>query len=153
MDVPNYVMVPVPEHLVPEVMRQVLVLLSKEVMQAWDQESLDEVYGEMDETSKTIVSIAARAKTRGEPTTADEIASSAGLAVGQVMNLIRAVNAAADEGNRPVIVQINVTDEELANGRTVRRRYVEVNDKVAEMILVAESAERAALPHHLQGDE
>lgn len=152
MDVPNYVMVPVPEQLVPDVMRHVLVLMAKGSMQAWDQAGLDELYAELDEMSKTILSLAARGPAQGQTVTADEIAGSLGLPIGELMNLIRALNAKADERKRPPLVPIRIDNETLPNGRDVRRRFVEMNDTVVGLVQVAEKAEREALPHHLQGD-
>jgi hypothetical protein len=153
MDVPTYVMVPVPEQLVPDVMRNILVLMAKESMQPWDQASLDEYYGELDEMSKTILSLAARGTAAGKTTTADDMATSCGLPLGEMMNRLRTLNVESDTRKRPAIVPVRVDNEVLDNGREVRRRFVEMNDAVAQMVITAENAERDALPHHLQGTE
>ena len=56
-----YVMMPVPEEHVEEVMQFILRAIARASIQPWDAESITKLYGEVDEASRSLLAFVARA--------------------------------------------------------------------------------------------
>jgi hypothetical protein len=144
VEVPNYVMVPVPEHLVPRVMQHVIGLMMLDSLEDWEQDELTELFGILTEDRKAIVILCANAVVGGRVVTADAVADKLQLPLSHVMKAIRDLAEVARERNRPQVVQIKMTTSTTPTGREVKRREVQMDEDVAKMVLVAEQADFAS---------
>ena len=72
-----YVMIPVPEEHVEEVMQYVLRAVARAAIQPWDTESIGAIFSEVDEATRSLLAFVARASADGgELESADAPASS-----------------------------------------------------------------------------
>ncbi len=61
-----YVMMPVPEEFVEEVMQFILRATARAAITPWDAESITKLYDEVDEGSRSLLAFVARASASGE---------------------------------------------------------------------------------------
>ena len=61
-----YVMVPVPEEHVKEVMEFVIRTMARASIEEWDEESIESLFATVDEASRSLLSVVARAATTGQ---------------------------------------------------------------------------------------
>lgn len=148
MEIPNYVMVPVPEQLVPRVMQHVIGLMMLDAIEDWEQEELTEYFSSLPEDRKAIVILCANAVASGRVVTADAVADKLQLPLSHVMKAIRDMAEVARERSRPQIVQVKLTTATSPSGREVKRREIQVDEAVAKMILEAEQADIGTGPAH-----
>jgi hypothetical protein len=139
-----YVMVPVPEEHVEDVMRLVLRLRAKTVVLAWDDAGVRSFFGGLDEMSRALVSFVARGASAGKDLTDADVAALMQLKGRETNALIREVNALAKESARPGPIITNRVKEPLPNGRTIERRYVTMAPEVAVLFRTAEKEEARA---------
>lgn len=144
MEIPNYVMVPVPEQLVPRVMQHIIGLMMLDSLEDWEQDELTEFFGLLTEDRKAIVILCANAVVGGRVVTADAVAEKLQLPLSHVMKAIRDLAEVARERNRPQVVKVKMTVSTTATGREVKRREVQMEEDVAKMVLVAEQADFAS---------
>ena len=69
-----YVMVPVPEEHVVEVMQHVTKLIQKASREPWDMDAIEDLFFEADEGVRSLLSVVASATLKGEDITASEVA-------------------------------------------------------------------------------
>jgi hypothetical protein len=144
VEVPNYVMVPVPEQLVPRVMQHVLGLMMLDSIEDWEQDELNEHFSSMTEDRKAIVVLCANAVVSGRAVTADAVAEKLQLPLSHVMKAIRDLAEQARELSRPQIVQVRMTTGTSPTGREVKRREVQMDEGLGKMVLEAEQADIAS---------
>lgn len=145
MEIPNYVMMPVPEQLVPRVMEHILYLMARDAMQKWDEESFFPLFHDSSEKTKAVLSLTARRRLSDKEVTADMVADLLGISVNEVMSSVRTINEASRDQLRPAVCTAQAIDETLPSGRTVRKRLLEMSKGVAELVESAERKEREGL--------
>lgn len=150
MEVPNYVMVPIPETLVPRVMEHVLHLMAKDAIKQWDVDGIRTVLHEQDETTKAVLSAVARNTIADEETSTDELSQSLGLSISDLVGRVQRVNESGFDQLRPAVAGMRAREDVLPSGRSVRKRVIDMTEHVATLIQMVEAEERAASPHHLQ---
>ena len=144
MDVPNYVMVPVPEQLVPRVMQHVIGLMMLDSIEDWEQEEVTDHFASLTEDRKAIMILCANAVASGRVVTADAVAEKLQLPLSHVMKSIRDLAEIARESSRPQIVQVKMTTATSPTGREIKRREIQMDETVAKMVLEAEQADIAS---------
>jgi hypothetical protein len=145
-----YVMVPVPEEHVAEIMEHVVRLAARANQQQWDAEAVAELFLGSDEASKSVLSTVARRTIAGSPLTDDALADLVQLTRRETLGVIRELNVRATRTKRSQLMIVKDVDDGTAEGRTGERRVVGMSVELAEMIRKAEELERAATPHPLQ---
>lgn len=141
-----YVMVPVPEEHVEEVMRFMLRALARASEEEWDLEAMTAIFDGSDEITRTLLSVVARA-TLGDKQVSDrDVAEATQLSVRESTAIIRELNELAREENRPNVLVRNPTTERLPNGRLTEKIVVAMEPEIAELIAEAERADLAANP-------
>jgi hypothetical protein len=138
-----YVMVPVPEEHVQDVMQFILREVAKASLEPWDEASISKLFHEVDESSRSLLAYAARAALGGSDLTEPQAADMMQLRQREVVGLVRELNEHAAKANRPVLVSTRTVTESLPNGRTRERRVLSVSDEVAPLVRDAERAELA----------
>jgi hypothetical protein len=141
-----YVMVPVPEEHVQDVMQFVLREMAKASLVPWDDESVSALFHEVDEASRSLLAYVARASMDGTELSEIEAADMMQLRPREVAGIIRDLNDRAAKANRPLLLGARTVSETLPNGRTVEKRVLWIGDDLAPLVRSAERAELADVP-------
>jgi hypothetical protein len=142
----RYVMVPVPEEHVQDVMQFVLREVAKASQLPWDEDSVTELFRVVDEASRSLLAYTARAIMSGSDITEVQVADMMQLRQREVAGIIRDLNERASKASRPNLVTTRVVNETLPNGRSVEKRVLSMSDDVAPLLQKAERAELADAP-------
>ena len=114
-----YVMVPVPEEHVQEVMEFVIRTVARASIDAWTTESMEQAFLEVDEASRSLLSVVARARDVRQGDHRPDAADFLQLSQRETSGILREVNDVARERKRPAFISCRVrSTEELPNGRT-----------------------------------
>jgi hypothetical protein len=144
-----YVMVPVPEEHVQDVMQFILREVAKASLEPWDHGSISDLFHDTDEASRSLLAYTARASLAGKEVTEGQVADMMQLRQREVAGIVRELNERAAKANRHgLLVTRNVT-EALPNGRTTEKRVLAIADEVAPLVRDAERAELADAPSPL----
>jgi hypothetical protein len=138
-----YVMMPVPEEHVEEVMQFVLRAIARAAVQPWDAESISEIFDGVDEASRSLLAFVARASSEGSELDALEAARKLQLTTREAAAIMNELNQMTRETDRPVLISARVVTERLPNGRTLEKRMLQMDAEVADLIKAAELAELA----------
>lgn len=138
-----YVMVPVPEEHVQDVMQFILREIAKASLEPWDGESVSELFYELDEASRSVLAYTARASMGGTDLTEAQAAETMQLRQREVVGIVRELNERATKANRPTLVYTRVVSEAMPNGRTTEKRVLWMSEDVASLVRDAERAELA----------
>jgi len=146
----SYVMVPVPEEHVEAVMQFVLRAIARANIEAWTEESVTEVYGEIDEASRSLLAVVARLAASGDAVDAAEAARQIQLNQREAVGIVNELNALTRDRNRPSLMTLRTVTERLPNGRTKARRVIDVEPEIADLVRAAEKAELAGVASPLE---
>jgi hypothetical protein len=138
-----YEMVPVPEEHLQDVMQFVLREMAKASVEAWDAESISELFGEVDEASRSLLAYTARASMGGSDLTEAQAADIMQLRQREVAGIVRELNDRAAKSSRPTLLVTKTITETRPNGRTAEKRVLSMSDEVAPLVRDAERAELA----------
>lgn len=141
-----YVMVPVPEEHVQDVMQFVLREVAKASLEPWNEESVSRLFHEVDEEGRSLLAYAARATISGKDLSEADAADLLQLRQREIAGIVRDLNDRAINANRPNLVSTRVVTETLPNGRTVDKRVLWMSEEVAPLVHNAERAELADVP-------
>lgn len=141
-----YVMVPVPEEYVEDVMNYMLKAMARASQEQWDQEKVTQLFAEVDELSKALLAHVSRAIVEGREVYETDAAKAVQLSQRETAAIVRELNELAREMNRPSLIFRRPTVEVLPNGRTMDRFAVVVEEDIAPLVLDAEKADLAADP-------
>lgn len=130
----EYVMVPVPEEHVVDVMMHVARLVARASVEPWTDEAVVELFLDVDEASRSLLSLVARSAAAGKELFDDEAAESLELNVREVHEIVRDLDEVSTRGKREPILAIRGATVVLRNGRSVQRRVFVMADSVARAI-------------------
>jgi hypothetical protein len=146
-----YVMVPVPEEHVEDVMQFILREMAKASLVPWDDESISALFHEVDEASRSLLAYAARATMSGKEISDVQAADLMQIRQREVTGITRDLNERATSANRPALVSVRTVTETLPNGRTTEKRVLAMSEDVAALVRDAEREELADAPAPLDG--
>jgi hypothetical protein len=146
-----YVMMPVPEEHVEEVMQFVLRAIARAAIQPWDAESIGEIFHGVDEASRSLLAFVARASAEGSELDAAEAARKLQLTTREATGIANELSQMTREAERPSLITVRVVAERLPNGRTMDKRTLQMDADVADLIKAAERAELADAENPLGG--
>ena len=127
-------MVPVPEEHVVDVMLHVARLVARASVVAWDDESVGDMFDEVDEVSRSLLSLVARSTTAGKELTDEEAADTLELSVREIRALTRDINDASQKSKREPLVALREATVVLRNGRSAQRQLLAMAEPVARSI-------------------
>lgn len=136
----DYVMVPVPEEHVVDVMLHVARLVARASVVPWTDEAVAELFDEVDEASRSVLSLVARTTTAGKDLSDEDAAEALELSVREVRAIVRDINDGAQRGKREPLVALREAQVVLRNGRTVQKRLFTITEAVARTIRAHERA-------------
>jgi hypothetical protein len=145
-----YVMVPVPEEHVLEVMGVVLRLASRrshdEPPKAWDQDAVNEFFAKANEQTRGLLSFLANRRRAGKEFIPPDIARGLDLETSEVSGLLGPLNREFRRSNRKPLLESRVQIETAPNGRSLKRRRLRMPPEHAQMVRAAEQALRSVKP-------
>lgn len=146
-----YVMVPVPEEHVQEAMEAVLRITRRAELSDWTHEDLADLYHQVDEGTRSMLAIVARAVLSGKQLTHPLVADTIHITTREVTGILRDLHDAATEaGHHPILLSTEAT-ETLPNGRTRVQRVLTMDRNYATIINTVEREELAGAPSPLAG--
>jgi hypothetical protein len=150
-----YVMVPVPEEHVLEVMGVVMRLAVRqshaEPPKAWDQDAVNEFFAKAKEPTRALLSFLAHPKRAGKEFIPPEIARAFELEASEVSGLLGPLNREFRRANRVPLFESRVHVETSPSGRTLKRRRLMMGAENARMVRAAEQAVQSVEPDPLAG--
>lgn len=142
----GYVMVPVPEEHVEEVMRAILRFTSQARQIPWDEESVAALFRDCDEASKAVLSTASRGVIASGTIGEDNVAQAIEVTTREVSGIVRELNEVSIADSRPPVIQSRMESEVLPNGRVREKRVLWMPTELAVAIRDAERAEFGSDP-------
>jgi hypothetical protein len=139
----EYVMVPVPDEFVVDVMQYVARLVARASVVPWTKEAVEEFFDELEETNKALLSLVARYTVAGKDVGYDEAMETLELSPREIRAITGEINLAAQRNKYEPMVAIRETTVVLRNGREVQRLLFTMSDSVARMIRAHERADLA----------
>jgi hypothetical protein len=147
----SYVMVPVPEEYVMEVLQYMMRLVFRASVVEWDDEAVEDYFGRADELSRATLSLVARAALAGKTLTQQQAADFLQLNVRETTAIVREINEAVAQEKRSPLLALTASSEVLPNGRTRDVVALTMLLPHARMVRAAEAAVDAREPHPLEG--
>lgn len=136
----DYVMVPVPEEHVIDVMLHVARLVARASVVPWTDDAVAELFDEVDEASRSLLSLVARSTTASKDIGDEDAAKTLELNVREVRAIVSDINVLAQRGKREPLLALRDVSVVLRNGRTVEKRLFTMADTVARAIRAHERA-------------
>jgi len=144
-----YVMVPVPEEHVVDVMQFVVRLINKSSREPWDEAAIDDLFQEADEGVRSLLSVVASATLKGEDITVSEAARALELQLRDLGAIQAPIMEAANDLNRVPLIEMVQSERTGPAGRVRQVRNMAMEREVAEMIRAAELKALEQEPHPL----
>jgi hypothetical protein len=144
-----YVMMPVPEEHVEEVMQFILRAIARASIEPWDAESITKMFEETDEATRSLLAFVARAAVDGGELDAADAARKIQLTAREAAGIMNELNMLTRDTNRPTLINGRTVTERLPNGRTAEKRVLGMEPEVAELVRAAERAELKGAAHPL----
>lgn len=136
-----YVMVPVPEEHVQDVLDFVLRAIARASVQPWDAESLTKFFLEIDEPGRMLLSVVAHAVRADKPLTEDEASERIELSRREMLGILQELNELAQAASRPPLLVRRKATDVLPNGRIIERAVVAMEPEIAALVYEAERVE------------
>jgi hypothetical protein len=130
----DYVMVPVPEDHVVDVMQHIARLVAQASAVAWDDDAAEGLFDSVDEANRSLLAIVARHVVASKDLTDDDAAKSLELSVREVRSMVRDLAEIAATEKRMPIVALREDTTVLRNGRSVQRRLLVMDPSIARTI-------------------
>ncbi|MCB0977620.1 MAG: hypothetical protein KDB02_09190 [Acidimicrobiales bacterium] len=148
----GYVMVPVPEEFVQEAMKMVIRLSQGDRFNDWDAEAIAQLFEDMPEMSKAVLSAVARGTLSEEGSVKEDVlARSLEHSIREVREIAREINTHAHDNAFGSVISITTSTETLPNGRTRDDRRFRMEEHVAQWVREAERDEAKRNPNPLLG--
>jgi hypothetical protein len=144
-----YVMVPVPEEHVQDVMKFVVQLISQASIEPWNEEAIAQLFEEIDEPARALLSTVAKGVIGGKPLNEADAAAVIGMTWREVAGMMRELNDAAAAGAHPALLSRRSLSITLPNGRTREVRALAIDDEIAQLVHAADRAQLLADGHPL----
>lgn len=99
-----YVLVPVPEEHEDELMEEVLKMSLRERLSAWDAEPLRALVGELEPSSRRLVTMLVEVSVDNRRLSETEVATSLGIDVVELKEMVEAINSRCRAQSLPYLV-------------------------------------------------
>ena len=99
-----YVMVPVPEDHVQDVMQFVVRLMSQAAIEPWTEEAIAQLFEEIDEPGRALLSAVAKCRGRWQSDHEADAAAMIGMTWREAMGILRELNDVAGAASHPALI-------------------------------------------------
>ena len=137
----EYVMVPVPNEFVVDVMQYVSRLVSQASLVPWDKEGLGDFFDSVEETGKSLLSLVARYTVAGKDVGYDQATEQLELSEREVREIARELNLGAQRQHFEPLLVTQETAVQLRSGRMAQRWMFIMAEPVARMLRAHERAD------------
>jgi hypothetical protein len=141
----EYVMVPVPNEFVVDVMQYVSRLVSQASLVPWDKEALGDFFDSIEETGKALLSLVARYTVADKDIGYDQASEQLELSDREIREIAREINMGAQRQHFEPLLVTRETAVQLRSGRTTQRWLFIMAEPVARMIRAHERADLAGV--------
>jgi hypothetical protein len=149
----EYVMVPVPEDHVVDVMQYIARLVTRAAVVPWNKESVSDHFDEIEEVGRALLSFVARSTVAGKDVTEEDAASELEMSTREIREIAREINVGAQRKGFEPMFALREASIVLPNKRTVQRQVFSMADAVARMIRAHERATSPVAPSTAMGSE
>ena len=147
-----YVMVPVPEEHVVDVMQFVTRLVARAARLPWDQDAVEQTFLKVDEGGRSLLSLVSRAVLADKDLAAVDAMHALELKMVDLAGILGPIDEAAKADNRPPLLEMRMGERSAPGGRTRSVRVLVMDPAAAEMVRAAERKDRELEPHPLDRD-
>jgi hypothetical protein len=141
----EFVMVPVPDEFVVDVMQYVSRLIARSSLVPWTKEGIEEFFDSVEETSKSLLSLVARYTVADKEVGYDEATDALELSQREIREIVREINADAQAKRFEPLVATQEASVLLRSGRMAQRLLFIMTEPVARMIRAHEHASLAGV--------
>lgn len=141
-----YVMVPVPEEHVEEVMTFMLRVKSRANLEPWDEESVKSIFDELDEFGRSLLAFVGRSASNQRDLSEADAAKLLQLSSRETIAIVREINDLCRDAGRPSLILRRTFAEVQPNGRTVDVPVLAFDEELVPFVNAAVDADRAANP-------
>lgn len=135
-----YVMVPVPEDMVEDVMMMVVRRKRQEELEEFDEESMTEFYGVIDEPGRALLSTASNGCLDGNAVSEKQAADAMQMTQREVMGIVSELNNNAQDRSLPMLIIPRGRSTVLPNGKSQEVRVLSMAPHIAELVLKVDRA-------------
>src|SRR5262245_662386 len=138
-----YVMVPVPEQHLLDVMRYIMRLASQappETPRPWDQVALERLLADSNTQTRALLTYLADPVRAGREVRARDVADDLELAAGDVPGIVGPLNRHFRRENREPLIESRAITVSTRSGKQAKRRTLVMSETVAPLVLAAEAA-------------
>ena len=137
----EYVMVPVPDEFVVDVMQYVARLVARASVVPWTKEAIEEFFDDLDETNKALLSFVARHIVAGKDVGYDEATEALELSQREIRAVTPEINLVAQRNKYEPLMEAARPRSCCATDEQVQRWLFTMSDSVARMIRAHERAD------------
>ena len=137
----EYVMVPVPNEFVVDVMQYVSRLVSQASLVPWTKEAIGEFFDSSEEVTKSLLSLIARYTVATKDVGYDEATEQLELSEREIREIAREIIVAGQKQRFEPLLGTRETTVQLRSGRMAQRWMFIMADPVARMIRAHERAD------------
>jgi hypothetical protein len=149
----EYVMVPVPDEFVVDVMQYVTRLVARASVIPWTKESVEDFFDPLDETAKALLSLVARYTVADKEVGYDTATEALELSEREIKEIAREINDAARGNSLAPPLAANEASVVLRNGRVAKKWLFIMTEPVARMIRAHERASLAGVEQPASSSE
>jgi hypothetical protein len=140
----EYVMVPVPEEHVVDVMMYIARLTNRASVEPWTPETLQQFFDEVDEACRSLLSVVSRSTVAGKDLSDEDAAATLELSPREIRAIMREINEGAGREKHLPLLSTREASVVLRNGRSIMKRLFNMDEEVARMIRSHERTEADA---------
>ncbi len=148
-----YVMVPVPEEHVEEVMQFMLRAISRANLTEWDDEAVASLFDQIDEFGRSLLAFVGRAASTEKDLPEADAARLLQLSPRETVAIVREINELCRDLDRPSLINRRTVAEVQPNGRSLDVAVLSLEPETVEIVNAAVNADRAANPSPLRSTE
>lgn len=149
----EYVMVPVPDEFVVDVMQYVARLVARSSLVPWTKEGIEDFFDSVEETAKSLLSVVARYRVADKEVGYDEAAEALELSHREIREIVREINSAAQVQGFEPLIATQEASVLLRSGRMAQRLLFIMAEPVARMIRAHEHAALAGVERPANSSE
>ena len=158
MSYSTFVMVPVPEECVDDVVQLVARLNmqggTERSLTPWDEPTMERYFLDADEEIRSLLSVVARGVLKGRQISDQIVADFMQMTPRDTLDVMRRVRDSVKGTGRPHLVGVEVVEVPTPTGRMRQKRVFTMQSKIARMVRSAERSVNALEQHPLNaGDD
>lgn len=146
-----FVMVPVPEEHVFEVMQLIIKFAKQAALEPWEQSDLDEYFLAAVEPVRSLLSVVSRSTLAGREVGTDQVVTAMELKLRDLAGILKQIDQECQAMSRVALFEVRTETTIGPAGRPMTKRTFVMEEATARMVRSAEQTTRELEPHPLDG--